>query len=453
MKKLLSIIIPFIFIINLFLILPVDATESYQYGKITNMGMSLNSWYEEEIMLIVNNSDIYTCENVIKINDTRYTIEQYDEIETLLMNSFVKFTTNDDGKINLIYYDNTPEVYNNVTYSVTNNKFNSINESYSSLPIFYTYNDEVTTPYLDENHIYSLEVYDCAINITEMSASDKPETIEYIDISSSIYGSKYMQSIGVYIYTTSENSTFKTKLYDADMNFIAETDVPCEYSAENAFYNLPNISKSYYLECWLESNAGEQISPKYLKAHTVNLAPIYYGEIKDMEVMADTWGEETIVLLIYMTDGNTVEADLAKKIMINGSWYRTDDSNNYEEIELLLKNSFAKFAASDDGMSINLITTINDYDGKNIRAQLQGVDYSNNKVNATLSLDYVIKDCVCVMALYCDDILIGVSSKPIYTVDSDITITCPVDDTYSQSDVKILFVEDYNTLKPMCSAI
>ncbi len=374
-----------------------SGTDEFLYGKIILAVLDEGDWVEElsiKICDIDGNATIYTCAETIKVNGTIYSDLSGLE-DMLLPDSFARFIVEDE-LITTIDFDSSASSYSNLTYNPASKTFSSLDESTSSLPVYYSYRNGFVPAYLDENHLYSIELYDYAINIVQMIAKDKPETVENIEITSSM-NSDYTQTIEAGCYTTSENSTLYVQLYDDKMTLIEQKSADSGVLSYIEFNNLPNIDAGYILRFWLTDESANVISNVYEKQHQTEKVDVSYGKLNVLGT--DAWGDE-LYIEIDINGVKTIYICTAKTI-VNGVRY-----SYLEELEASIpQNSFARFVAENGEITMINIDkpyyriksiTIKDT-SKNPLPTITGSSFY-----ATVSIKNVSsdKDAVLILALY-----------------------------------------------------
>jgi len=316
-----------------------SGTEEFLYGKIIRTVLSDMDWTEDELLIKISDINgketIYTCAQPLKVNGAIYS--DLGSLENMLLpDLFVRFVVEDEV-ITMIDFDGSAISYNNLAYNVASKTFASLDESTSLLPVYYSYQNEFVPAYLDENHLYSIELYDYAINIVQMMAKDKPETIENIEITSSM-NSDYTQTIEASCYTTSENSILYAQLYDDKMTFIEEKSA--DIDADIEFNNLPNIDAGYIIRFWMEDESEVVVSNVYEKQYQTEKVEVLYGKIT---AIGDTniWVDE----LYIQIDINGIKTTYicTRQTKVNGVRY-----SDLEELgESIPQNSFVRFVVED----------------------------------------------------------------------------------------------------------
>ena len=284
----------------------------------------------------------YSFAERVRINGSNYRNVQdiYDAIEE---NSFAKMVVEDEV-ITVLNFGSTYETYENAEYNSEAGVFITEDAELQTLPVYYRYNGEFVTPYLDESHYYDIEVYDYAICINQMKSKTEKTVIDYIDIGSKI-GGDFTQTINIYCeFETQDSSVLKGELYDEGSRLICEGEGE---HGELSFGGLENESKAYVVKFWLEDREGNEKSSKYIKEYTVNK-----GEVKDTFIsrkgLSSTGFEEVVMIKAADKDGIEKTYYFAEKVRINGSNYR-NAQDIYDAVE---ENSFAKMAVEDGAITV-----------------------------------------------------------------------------------------------------
>ncbi len=370
----------------------VFATDEYTYGFIEIISSDINEAGDEYIVFSAydtsGNENEYSCANTVMVNGRSYN-DASEIFDALAENSYARFVTENE-KIISIDWDITPNTLINVSYDTENNKFVDIEAN----PIYYTniYNEYID-PYLDGNHKYDIKVYDYGIQIFNMTASDKSETIKYIDKFSGI-NSNFEQFMEIGCYVTG-GKTLKLQLYDENNLLIKEQAIEAvagEWSV-GEFYGLPNETNRYIFKIWLEDIQGIIVSPVYTKEYLTN--EIYVREVtfKNKVIESDPWGNnDTIIVQIEDADGEIYVVNCAEQTYVNGEIYSLFNGDAPALYNIIPKGFSARIAVINNEISaINFIPV-------QVKSAKSILENEQNK--AEIEFDYVKTDGVLFVAIY-----------------------------------------------------
>lgn len=353
MKRILSLMLTVSLILSVIASVPIaaSAAEETLYGVIDAYNILSDNFGKECLSIKFYDSNgntlIYSSENLL-VNGIQYSdkIGNLGDLEkNIPTGAFAKYTISNNSiasdiifNITSLYYDESAEVYTDVTYNPSTKKFNGVDINTSPLPVYYKYNDKFITPTLDENHKYSIEVYDYAINITAFSAINSDAVINNIEITDNI-NSDFLQDINISCKTVNQDSVLKAQLYNSESQLISEQKTAYNGSYKLSFKNLPNTDAEYTVKLCLEDKNGAVISPIYTKIYSIASVPVLYGNIMSYCCDEDIYGNE--FLLILFCDNNGEEKSYTStNILIN--------NENYVFGEDIPIGVFAKFAFSDN---------------------------------------------------------------------------------------------------------
>lgn len=269
-------------------------------------------------------------EKRVIINGERY--RNIDDINAAIsVDSFAKIALV-NGEVSVISFSNAYETSEEVLmHEITDRE----------LPVYYKYDGSFVPAYLDENHEYSIEVYDYAVLITDMRAMGKEKTIKYIDIGNTV-NKNFEQVISIYcIADLNEDCIIKGELYkDGKLIDEARSEGNSEFDIE--FSGLENKTEAYDIKFWLENSEGNSISPVYSMETTVEECAIEYVFIAQKGITSGI--QEEFQLKAYDKNGVAKIYDFnEKKTIVNGERYR-----EIEELDGAIRvDSFAKIALKD----------------------------------------------------------------------------------------------------------
>lgn len=306
------------------------AEDNFVYGMINGSTVSCDDWGNEGVMLRVYKNDgtiaVYVCSENMTVNGAAYE-DIYDMQEAIPDNVFAAFTMK-DGVIAALNFGAEAKEYNNITYDIDKKCFNGIEKDVSALPIYYDYCGEFIRPYLDENHVYNVKVYDYAVCITSFKAINKPLTVSCIDMSDT-FNARFKRVLCVESYFDNEEAKLKAQLFDSADKLLDSAETLCSGFGSISFDNLPNEDAAYTVKIHLENDEGEILSHTYTKEYTVKSSPVLCGKVGGSIVFADEWGNEGVMLRVYKNDEITGDYICSKNSPINGVVYK--DVNDMQE--------------------------------------------------------------------------------------------------------------------------
>ena len=381
----------------------IGTVPAISYCVITNSGVLGTSFSPEaKLQICYKTGQVSECslDNSVSINGTNYSCSTKDEMETVLaeipLNSFAKLTIR-SGEVTSVYFDNTPESYTDVTYNTETNQFSNVPKETLSLPVYYGNFKDMTAPYLDENHKYTIDLYDYGIHITKMTAINADQTVERMDINFAM-NSNFLQNIFIYCETTDENSMIKAELYTNDCNLFRESFTPA--TEEAVFIDVPNDYNNYIVKLYMTDENENKISHLYTKE--IQTAPInvHYLTVINKMVLKDSWGKSTPLLLLTDSSGTEYTAECTKNCIIDGVRYSTAE----DIIANIPLNKLYKLSENEDGK----ITVISQYD--KMYGEFSDVACENNTLHGNIMFFQVAEEFNLVIALYDEDVLVDVSS-------------------------------------------
>lgn len=360
--------------------------EEILYGKILDSGLSQIGFSGDVAMLKIADFQgteyIYSLSESTAINSVTYN-DANEMLNVIKIGSYAAFSASDDI-ISVINFDDTPEVYENVTYNTSGEVFESLPLGAKGLPVFYTYNGEQCMAHLDSNHKYTVELYDYAVSITDMTASDTVNTIKYINIGGSI--DEYFNGIiSVYCETDCGDAYLHGEFYDDNMKCLGTEKVHFTGDAELVFGSFPNRYAVYTVKFQLKDENNNILSPVYVKSYAFNPISAMYGKIVAKGVSSGF----SQVLMVKITDasGNSVTYDCDSKMLINGEKY-----NNLDDLgNAIADNSFVKYAVDSSGvitvMNINKLEhsiSSFEHDGKDLGVDVYIYHNGDEEVNGSI---------------------------------------------------------------------
>lgn len=265
---------------------------------------------------------IYTLAYKVSINGGSF-VKGVDEIENIPLNSLVKFALNSQGNIHRLDYDNeVNETYAGVEYDKGTNCFLKDGAEIPALPIYY---DMCYQAYLNENHLYDIEVYDTGINVTNYYAKDKEYTVKDLYVENfrnkqfkhclGVYGNIYSYNAGEGISLlsgTGSNLAAKITIKNYKNQIVTEENVLCEDEWLDYSVEVPNNKEEYSVSVELLQN-GEAVSYTYEESHTVEPVEIKYGQIMPVNDYDGTY-----MVLINELGGYEYKENMVWSIFVNG---------------------------------------------------------------------------------------------------------------------------------------
>ena len=101
------------------------------------------------------------------------------------------------------------------------------------------------------------------------------------------------------------------------------------------------------------------------------------------------------------------------------------------------------------------IDIIYDYnENMKVNGSLISCYYDNDTVTANVKLNYIMEDCKVILAIYDDDGRMVTLTEDAATVeDSIVSISCPADESYVGCNIKVMFWNSLNNLKPVGNVV
>ncbi|MBQ3573400.1 MAG: hypothetical protein IJA16_02245, partial [Clostridia bacterium] len=379
----------------------------------------------------------------VRINGSNYRNAQdiYDVIEE---NSFAKMAV-EDGVITVLNFGSSLENYENAEYDSEAKAFIAEGAELQSLPVYYKYNGEFVTPYLDENHYYDIDIYDYAICINQMKSKTEKTVIDYIDIGSKI-GSDFKQIITVYCESNEgQNFTLKGRVYDEKINLVSSAESNFSGYGELTFEKIKNKSANCTIELWLEDDSNKKVSETYVICKQLMQSKIKYGKV-DIKYTND---DEKLILSVrdidgtdnlYVCDENT---SVINTVTLFSSRSVPDD---------IPEDSFVKMAV-DDG-----VVSVIEIEPRNMEIYLQNISYEdkltgdmyilNNTQDTKVFTGYVTVYSSANTLKYCDTISLELNSGDYLSVMSGLSGY-----SYVQGDYLKIFAWNDGNIMPLTEAV
>ncbi|MBR2169294.1 MAG: hypothetical protein IJ952_02845 [Alistipes sp.] len=247
---------------------------------------------KKEMLDAAGKETIYKCANKVYVNGVRYSAKEVLN-GALPVGVHTQFIVNDIGKIYIIVFDETAEIYEKVSYNAKTKSFTGVMLE-SGIPVYYQ--GGVSPAYLDENHLYNLEVYDYGINITDYHAKNNKETIWDIDFSSG-FDADFKQHIDVFCNTAAD-SFLVGQLYSGENQLVQEqtgTD-----GEGLIFSDLPNETAEYTIKLWLEDAEGNMLSYVYILPYKTEKSTVFYAQAAVSAISNGAFGEDVLQIKMFM---------------------------------------------------------------------------------------------------------------------------------------------------------
>lgn len=349
MKKFLGLII-----LAVVLVMPAFAadTDGSNYGylmKFTKISDILdNDYIAAKIYDKLGNETIYNFATPATINGKR--CKNIDStLSALQGNVYCRFTLNNDNEITVLNYSANGATFENVTYSALSG-FSE--ESANGNEIFYLYGDEfyAPKPFLNENYVYSVTVYD---GIATVINSFKSKTYDAVfcgayaetTLLSDLKHKRIDISAKVEAESLSNSSEAFVTLYDENKNLIIKQAAATFYDGSFEFYigNLPNKTAEYYAEISLSDRSGAIADPITLPISVIE-TEIKYGCLMQFKI-SDNFGDEYVAAKISDNLGYETIYNFANPATINGTRCRNVEST----LSALQENVYYRFALNENG--------------------------------------------------------------------------------------------------------
>ena len=412
---------------------------------------AVSSGLDEVVMIKTVEPDgtsaIYNCEQNTIINGRRY--RNLDEQSNAVSeNVFAKIAV-DDGVVKVLNFTTEPQIFENVSYNENEKCFEGISKD---LPIYYSYNETFVPAYLDENHLYDIELHEYGTYITDMKSKTDKEVIKLIEADHGI-GRDFSPYIEMYCEADLiDDYVLKGELYTEKMKPLDK--------AEGRFYNnfgelvfdkLKNKTDEYIIKLWLEDNNKNVVSNVYTINKQLKQNEITYGDISVKYTQESDDGEQKILLNVKDIHGNdrTFVCDENVQIINQTSFFAMNRAT--AEIP---ENVFVKMALEDDVVKAIKIgldkLEISSADFEYSNGNLDGKVYFIN--NGEDKLDFN-----CVLAVY-DNLnkMKTVQSFPVEVESDNYIFAEPSFENYQYTEgdcVKIMSFSDLNSISPLISPV
>lgn len=266
-------------------------------GQIVDVGYSAYAFdYFCDIKVRFENGTerTFSLADRVRINGPSVRTEYLEEdgITAAMKGAFASFNVVDGTVRTLNFDENTTPIVSTAVYDEENKALvssdDNIDLDISSLPVFYkTANGTVgryRKPYLAENHIYEIEIYNNAVNITDYTADNKSYTVKDIalsalkndDLSTSMRISMNAEFLSL---MAEDDEEVVVRVTNSDGSFdetkrMSLSDVSGGYIA----YELPEKADIYTANMWIERN-GEVVSNVYKSSMTVTDNQVMSGVV------------------------------------------------------------------------------------------------------------------------------------------------------------------------------
>lgn len=370
MKKLMHTLLSITFIV-IFLIAVSTITvcaKDYLYGNIVETGITSGGigagTFQAKFCDSEGNQACYEFAETVVVNGETYynnnystTNNIYDLVEAIPYDVFARFSCI-ENKIYVLDFDATATAYNNITYNQTTGMFNIRGLDVRSLPVFYTYptmyNDSFFKPYLDENHIYTIEVYDYAVKVVDYFALNYQNTLKNIYISQGVM-QDYSLSLDISCVSTESSEKLSIEIYDNNSNSIYFETGKQTYSTNNKNILITNIANSD-ISCTIKIRLNDGSSPTYTIPFIIKKAPVFYGNVVETGITTGGISAGSFQARICDTDGNETIYSFADTVTVNGepfyNNYYAAENNMYDLQQAIPVDAFTKFAVSDGKISV-----------------------------------------------------------------------------------------------------
>lgn len=257
---------------------------------------------------------VFTIKQRVNIDNTSYrpsTYEGCEQLAAFIKDRFAEIQIQETQITSIFLSDGGRTVYN-AEYNPVSGYFSGMNKP---LPIFDHHGE--FKPYLDENHVYDIEVHSFAVNITKMHAKNNMETVAHISASNSVQNN-FLHTLWMDFETTATTAICKGTL-SANGRISQEFEEPV-YDGYGSvdIQNLPNETKLYTVSFRMETENGTPLSPTYTYTHQIEAIPILYGYIVNALPVSDINGTHLEVLIRHSDQSETIYK-INSSISINGN--------------------------------------------------------------------------------------------------------------------------------------
>lgn len=460
MKKLMHTLLSITFIV-IFLIAVSTITvcaKDYLYGNIVETGITSGGigagTFQAKFCDSEGNQACYEFAETVVVNGETYynnnystTNNIYDLVEALPYDVFARFSCV-ENKIYVLDFDATATTYNNITYNQTTGMFNIRGLDVRSLPVFYTYptmyNDSFFKPYLDENHIYTIEVYDYAVKVVDYFALNYQNTLKNIYISQGVM-QDYSLSLDISCVSTESSEKLSIEIYDDNSNPIYFKTSEQTHYINNKTILLTDISNAD-ISGTIRIKLNDDSSPIYIVPFNIKKTPALYGTIVETGFVAGGLGPVYFAAKICDSDGNETVYNFAETVTINGETYYNNtyasENNAYDLQQLITNDTYVEFAVIN-----NKIKTLN-YGTPFYKFNL--IKTFDEKVTARISVINASDNLVAYIATYNGENLVAVTPVKFLLTDTSKNKEINLKNVnVNDFDNAKLFVWDEN-LSPRC---
>ena len=159
------------------------------------------------------------------------------------------------------------------------------------------------------------------------------------------------------------------------------------------------------------------VTPIAADADVVNYA--YLNNFQEQEAELGSGSSTVVVVQMFDSNGKETMYNCASTIKINNVTYSCTELI----LTALTKGTYADFVLNEDGEISNLNYTSVFPADRQVNATLNSVSYVNKYVTADLHFNYILKDCVVLMAVYdSNNKLLDATWKSASTTDTDFSI-------------------------------
>ncbi len=266
----------------------------------------------------------------------------YDTLAVLsdrLTDCFVQYALDGSGKISKIVYQDSCIVLADRTYNPATESFSGV---YGDRAVFYR--KGAYQPVLSAKHIYVIEDYSYALNITEIRAKDGMDTVLSIEASTGI-SSDFTGEICLDLLTDVTDGHIDVRLYDANGASVEHLyeDITPYGEAYIAFGNLPNETMLYTAELWIEDTQNIQTSYEYTLRIQFRAHPVTSVYVQNTAVVSDISGFN-LQLLVRDINGSTRVCYATERLSVNGMHISFSDESALRNIAATLRGKLIRMA-------------------------------------------------------------------------------------------------------------
>ncbi len=176
-----------------------------------------------------------------------------------------------------IWVDNTPNLTGTYSYSTGTGCFTGLPDT-EGMPTLFFNNGWLEPVYLDDNHNYTIQVYDYGILVTAMQATGGREMIRTVRTECSP-NEKFLADLTLTATASKKGGVLHAELHDSYGNHLQTKTASLESTRTSViFTDLPNVSGSFIVKTWITRD-GATASPVYEYFYLQEAFDVFSGTI------------------------------------------------------------------------------------------------------------------------------------------------------------------------------